>query len=179
MKTFPDKVRDTTKKMLNRLGQKFFILKHSSQFENIPLYDNTDIKTLGNPENPINTNIDDVCLANQDGMDRELSKNETVPTEFSVGERCTALHYEDSTGTWYNGKVEAIIGDGTWYMVTFTDYDYKSKVDHRDMIKEGENMSPLPWEFVDKHVNKTNSEDNDDITLRFIQNLCLCNQKVS
>ena len=45
-------------------------------------------------------------------LDEKWQKIETVPTEFSVGERCTALHYEDST--WYNAKVEAIIEDGTW-----------------------------------------------------------------
>ena len=87
----------------------------------------------------------------------KLQKIEKIPTEFSVGERCTALCYEDST--WYNAKVEAIDEDGKWYMVIFTNYNYKSKVDYRDMIKEGKNISPLPWEYVDRHVNKTNSEE--------------------
>ena len=86
MKTFKNKVHDTTQNILTPL--KIFCNKFGKFGKSKSLASSASLT--------------------------KFPKTETVSTEFSVGEQCTALCYEDST--WYNAKVEAIIEDVQLYM---------------------------------------------------------------
>ena len=103
MKTFPNKVRDTTKKMLKRLEQKFdknkspekinnnmatnesikpkSILKTHSQFENTHVYDNEDTnkklkKRLRQKQESRTDNKE--CEVHEEGHDDELGYGDEV-----------------------------------------------------------------------------------------------------